>query len=162
MPATFPASRSGAGGGVWAAASPRPPARHGQPSPASGARYLPAQYCNLMPEHQDLRLLSGVAPRQEHQPAGHPDHEDVYETNEHERRAQSSRSGPCAGFWHGTGEHQGLGRAASALVRLATAHRLLSWRTDPCAALLATRLATRRTAVMRDHGEHDLDRQTAG
>jgi hypothetical protein len=67
---------------------PRQGRQHGTVSPVRlRAGHLPAQDCNLMPEHEDLRVLSGVTPRQEHQPAGHPDHEDVYEANEHERRA---------------------------------------------------------------------------
>jgi hypothetical protein len=48
------------------------------------ARDLPAQDCNLMPEHQDLRILRGVIPREEHQPAEHPDHEEI------ERRMSTS------------------------------------------------------------------------
>jgi hypothetical protein len=32
-------------------------------------RELPPQDRNLMPEHEDLRVLSGVIPRQEYQPA---------------------------------------------------------------------------------------------
>ena len=39
---------------------------------------------DFVPQHEDLRLLSGVAPRQEHQPAEHPDHEEVDEADEHE------------------------------------------------------------------------------
>ena len=48
---------------------------------------LTSQYRDLVPEDQDLHVLGGVAPGQEHQPAEHPDHEQVDETNEHERRA---------------------------------------------------------------------------
>ena len=48
---------------------------------------LPPQHCDLMPQHQDLRVLGGVTARQEHQPAEHPDHEQVDKTDQHERRA---------------------------------------------------------------------------
>jgi len=41
----------------------------------------------LTAEDQDLRILGGGASRQEHQPAGHPDHEQVDETDKHERQA---------------------------------------------------------------------------
>ena len=51
------------------------------------AGYLPAQDRDLVPEHQDLRVLSGVIPRQENQPAEHPDHGQVDEADQHERRA---------------------------------------------------------------------------
>jgi len=104
---------------------PRQGRQHGTVSPVRlRAGYLPAQGCNLMPEHHDLRLLSGVAPRQEHQPAGHPDHEDVYEANEHERRASSSRSGPRAGFWHGTGLETCLGSGSGSCLRNVLANNL--------------------------------------
>ena len=42
---------------------------------------------DLMAENQDLRVLRGVAARQQPQPAEHPDHEEVDETDQHERRA---------------------------------------------------------------------------
>jgi hypothetical protein len=48
---------------------------------------LPPQYRDLMPQHQDLCVLGGVTARQEHQPAGQPDHEQVHKTDQHERRA---------------------------------------------------------------------------
>ena len=64
----------------------KPQARHGQPSLALGG-HLSAQDSDLMPEHEDLRVLSGVAARQEHQPDGPPAHEEVDEADEHERRA---------------------------------------------------------------------------
>jgi hypothetical protein len=48
---------------------------------------LPPQDRNLMPEHQDLRILGGIAPGQEHQPPEHPDHHQVDKTDEHERRS---------------------------------------------------------------------------
>jgi hypothetical protein len=50
-------------------------------------RDLPAQHSDLVPQHQDLRILRGVTARQERQPAEHPGHEQVDEANEHERRA---------------------------------------------------------------------------
>jgi hypothetical protein len=48
---------------------------------------LAAQDGNLAPEHQDLRVLGGLAPREERQPAGRPDHEQAGEADEHERRS---------------------------------------------------------------------------
>src|SRR6266568_4130219 len=53
-------------------------------------------------------------------------------------------------------------RGIRARASLATAHRLLSWRTDPCAALLATRFATRRAAVMPDRGNMTSMGQAVG
>jgi hypothetical protein len=47
---------------------------------------LPPQDRNLMPEHQHLRILGGVTARQQHQPAEHPDHEQVQEAHDHKRR----------------------------------------------------------------------------
>ena len=61
---------------------------HGTVSPVRfRAGHLPAQDCDLVPEHEDLRVLSSVIPRQEDQPAEHPAHEEVDESDEHERRA---------------------------------------------------------------------------
>jgi hypothetical protein len=51
------------------------------------ARDLPTQDRDLVPQYEDLRILRGVIPRQEHQPARHPDHEQVDETDQHKRRA---------------------------------------------------------------------------
>jgi hypothetical protein len=48
---------------------------------------LPAQRRDFVPQHQDLRVLGGVAARQERQSAEHADHEQVDEADEHERRA---------------------------------------------------------------------------
>jgi hypothetical protein len=48
---------------------------------------LPTQDRDLVPGHQDLRVLSAIAPRQEHQPAGHLDHEPVDKTGKRERGA---------------------------------------------------------------------------
>ena len=42
---------------------------------------------DLVPEHENLRVLRGVISRQEHQPAENPDHDEVNETDEHDRRA---------------------------------------------------------------------------
>ena len=42
---------------------------------------------DLVPEHPDLRVLSGVASREERQPAKPPGHEQVDEADEHERGA---------------------------------------------------------------------------
>jgi hypothetical protein len=50
-------------------------------------RLLARQDRDLMPENQDLRVLGGIAPRQERQLAERPDHEQVGKADEHERRA---------------------------------------------------------------------------
>jgi hypothetical protein len=71
---------------------PKPPGQHpgkggeyGAVSPAwPRARDLPPQDRDLVPKHEDLRVLGGIAARQ---PAEHLDHEQVDEANEHERRA---------------------------------------------------------------------------
>jgi hypothetical protein len=47
---------------------------------------LTAQDRNLVPQHQDLCVLRGVAPREQRQPAEQPDHEKIDEAEEHERR----------------------------------------------------------------------------
>jgi hypothetical protein len=61
---------------------------HGTVSPVQPrAADLTTQHRDLMPQNQDLRVLGGVAASQERQPAGHPDHEQVDETDQHERRA---------------------------------------------------------------------------
>ena len=48
---------------------------------------LTTKHRDLVPEDQDLRVLGSVTARQEHHPAEHPDHEEVNETDQHERRA---------------------------------------------------------------------------
>jgi hypothetical protein len=61
---------------------------HGTVSPVRfRAGDLPTQDRDLVPEHKNLRVLRGFIPRQEHQPAERPDHEEVDEADEHERRA---------------------------------------------------------------------------
>jgi hypothetical protein len=61
---------------------------HGTVSPVRlGARGLPPQDGDLMAQHEDLRILRGVAPRQQRQPAKHSDHKEIDEADEHERRA---------------------------------------------------------------------------
>jgi hypothetical protein len=44
------------------------PVRPGQLRP----RHLPVQDGQLMPQHEDLSLLGGLRPRQQHHPAGQP------------------------------------------------------------------------------------------
>jgi len=39
-----------------------------------------------MPKHQNLRILGDIILRQEHQPPDDPDHEQVDEADQHERR----------------------------------------------------------------------------
>jgi hypothetical protein len=66
---------------------PRQDGQHGTIGPdRPRAGDLTAQHRDLMPEDQNLGVLSGAA-RQEHQPAEHPDHEQADETDQHERRA---------------------------------------------------------------------------
>jgi hypothetical protein len=61
---------------------------HGTISPVGPrVRYLTPQHRDLMPEDQDLHVLDGVASHQQSQPAEHPDHEEIDQTNEHESRA---------------------------------------------------------------------------
>ena len=48
---------------------------------------LTAQQGGLMPEHQDLGVLGGIASREERQPAEQLDHEQVDEAEKHERRS---------------------------------------------------------------------------
>jgi len=47
---------------------------------------LAAQDCDLMPQDQDLYVLGGVAAGEQDHPAEQPDHEQVEEANEHDRR----------------------------------------------------------------------------
>jgi hypothetical protein len=49
-----------------------------------GAGDLAAQDRDLMPPDQDLHVFRGIAAREERQPAGHPDHEQIEEAEEHE------------------------------------------------------------------------------
>ena len=61
---------------------------HGAVSPVKlRALYLPAQDRDLMPRHEDLHVLDGITARQQRQPTKHPDHEEIDEADEHERRA---------------------------------------------------------------------------
>jgi hypothetical protein len=48
---------------------------------------LPAQDSDLVPQREYLCILRGIASRQQRQPAEHPDHEQVDQSDEHERRA---------------------------------------------------------------------------
>ena len=71
-----PGQQSGQGGEHGAVSPVRP--RTGD---------LPPQDRDLVPQHEDLRILGSVIPGKEHQPAEHPDHEQVDETDLHDRRA---------------------------------------------------------------------------
>ena len=51
-----------------------------------GSGDVPAQHRDLMPPHQDLRILRRVAPREERQPAEQPDHEQINRAKQHGRR----------------------------------------------------------------------------
>jgi hypothetical protein len=46
---------------------------------------LVAQDEDLVPKYQDLRVLRGIAPGEEDQPAGQPDHEQAGKPDEHDR-----------------------------------------------------------------------------
>jgi hypothetical protein len=48
---------------------------------------LAAQDRDLVTQDKDLRVLGVILPRQERQPAEHPDHEQVDKADEHERRS---------------------------------------------------------------------------
>jgi hypothetical protein len=60
-----------------------------------------SQLSCTVPENQGLRVLGAVAPGKQSQPPEEPDRGQVYETDDHEKGAQSSRS-RSRGFWHGT------------------------------------------------------------
>jgi hypothetical protein len=47
---------------------------------------LAAQYGDLLPQYQDLHVLGGIAAGEQRHPAEQPDHEQVEEANEHDRR----------------------------------------------------------------------------
>jgi hypothetical protein len=47
---------------------------------------LAAKDRDLVPQDQDLHLLGGAAAREQYQPGEHPDHEQIEDANEHERR----------------------------------------------------------------------------
>jgi hypothetical protein len=55
-----------------------------EPAHLSGTGGRPGVF---VPEHEDLRVLSGVIPCKEHPPAEHPDNEEADEADDHERRA---------------------------------------------------------------------------
>ena len=52
---------------------------------ASVAAGLAPQHRDLVPEDQDLDVFDGITLRQQYEPAEHPDHEQVDETDKHER-----------------------------------------------------------------------------
>jgi hypothetical protein len=60
---------------------------HGAVSPVRlRAGDLAAQDHDLVPQHQDLNILGGVAAGEQRQPAEQPDHEQIGEAGEHECR----------------------------------------------------------------------------
>jgi hypothetical protein len=61
--------------------APAPATGFGEPFP--GLWPTPS----VVPQYQDLRVLRGIAPREEHQQAPQPDHEQIEEAKEHECRA---------------------------------------------------------------------------
>ena len=61
---------------------------HGTISPIRPrTRYLTPQHRGLMPQDQDLRVLGGITPGQERQPAEHTDQGQADETEQHHCRA---------------------------------------------------------------------------
>ncbi len=66
------------------------PRQGGYHRPVSPVRFragdLAAQDRDLMPEHQDFHVLGNIAAGKERQPAEQPDHEQIDEAEEHERR----------------------------------------------------------------------------
>jgi hypothetical protein len=66
------------------------PGERGDHGPVGPVRFragdLAAQDCDLMPQYQDLDVLGGFAAAEQHHPAEQPDHEQVEEANEHDRR----------------------------------------------------------------------------
>ena len=54
--------------------------------------HLPAQHHHLMAQHQDLRVLRCLAAAQQDQPARHPDHDQIQQTDRHEPRSCLSPS----------------------------------------------------------------------
>jgi hypothetical protein len=60
---------------------------HGAVSPVRlRAGNLAAQDRDLVPQHQDLNILGGVAAGEQRQPAEQPDHEQIGEAGDHECR----------------------------------------------------------------------------
>ena len=49
--------------------------------------HLAAEHHHLMTQHHDLRVFGRLAPAQQDQPAEHPDHEQVQQTDRHESRS---------------------------------------------------------------------------
>jgi hypothetical protein len=87
--------------------------RRGQPSPVSGRRPFDAAPRSRAGGPRSLRPYRGVTPGHEHQPAEHPDHGQVDETDEDERRAYSTRSWQAQGFGNANsaGSHRSGGHA---------------------------------------------------
>jgi hypothetical protein len=87
-PTAVPPGRAAVGcGGHATRQRPGKGGEHGAVSPVrSRAGDSPTQHRDLMSQDQDLGLFGGVAARQEHQPAKRPDHEQVDETDQHDRR----------------------------------------------------------------------------
>jgi hypothetical protein len=65
------------------------PRQHGDHRAVSPIRLragdLATQDRDLVPQHQDLNILGGVAAGEQRHPAEQPDHEQVREANEHDR-----------------------------------------------------------------------------
>jgi len=71
-----------------------------------GTPHLTAQHHHLMPQQQDLHVLGRLATAQQDQPAEHPGHEQVQQTDRHEPRSSPTRlimpnrsSGACTEYW---------------------------------------------------------------
>lgn len=72
--------RSAAGGSRASAAKT---ARSAQP----GLGHLAAQHHHLTPQHQDLHIVGRLTAAQQEQPARHPDHDQIQQTDRYERRS---------------------------------------------------------------------------
>jgi hypothetical protein len=62
------------------------PYTHGQPSLAE-AEPLAAQHHHFVTQDHDLRVLGRLATAQQDQPAEHPDHDQIQQTDRHEARS---------------------------------------------------------------------------
>jgi hypothetical protein len=62
---------------------------------------------DFMPQCQDLHILGDVASGEEHQSAEHPEHEQIDEAEEHDRRGWKPRSDALHKFWHPTSVRAG-------------------------------------------------------
>ena len=90
------------------------PGQRGQDRPVGPVRLRPGdltpQHRHLVPEHHDLRILGRLAAARQREPAEHPDHDQVEQTESHEPRSwrmclagQAAGHRPRAEYWSGSG-----------------------------------------------------------